>query len=89
MQDAAGERVDALYSTANVGMFLCPCPQVLLVRNSLYFSPLFLPHILASMVLWAQLTNRLRRQDGLQVRGVGGSCGASMESMMQDLHAYV
>src|ERR1039458_9138578 len=41
------ERVDVLYSTANLGMFSCPCPQVVLVRNSLYFSPLFLQHILS------------------------------------------
>jgi glycosyltransferase involved in cell wall biosynthesis len=32
------ERVDVLFSTANFGMFCCPCPQILLLRNCLYFS---------------------------------------------------
>jgi glycosyltransferase involved in cell wall biosynthesis len=32
------ERIDVLYSTANLGMLACPCRQVLLVRNMLYFS---------------------------------------------------
>jgi glycosyltransferase involved in cell wall biosynthesis len=42
------ERVDVLFSTANFATILCPCRQILLVRNSLYFSPLYrskiLPH---------------------------------------------
>jgi glycosyltransferase involved in cell wall biosynthesis len=88
-QDAAGKRVDALYSTADVGMFLCPCPQVLLVRNSLYFSPLFLRQMLARMVLWAQLTNWLHRR--LVCRSVEWAevVVTPSESMMQDLHGYV
>ena len=83
------ERVDVLYSTANLGMFSCPCRQVLLVRNSLYFSPLFLQHILARMGVWARLTNSLRRW--LICRSVEWAevVVTPSESMMQDLHAYV
>ena len=35
------ERIDVLYSTANLGMLACPNRQVLLVRNILYFSPAY------------------------------------------------
>ena len=42
------EHIDVLFSTANFATFFCPCPQILLVRNSLYFSSLYrskiLPH---------------------------------------------
>src|SRR5260370_72062 len=42
------ERIDVLFSTANFATFFCPCRQLLLVRNSLYFSTLYrskiLPH---------------------------------------------
>ena len=42
------ERIDVLFSTANFATFFCPCRQILLVRNSLYFSSLYrskiLPH---------------------------------------------
>lgn len=40
------ERVDLLFSASNLSMFFCPCRQVLLVRNSLYFSPLYRKQIL-------------------------------------------
>ncbi|MBV9182052.1 MAG: glycosyltransferase family 4 protein [Acidobacteria bacterium] len=40
------ERIDALFSTANFASFFCPCRQVLLVRNSLYFSSLYRERIL-------------------------------------------
>jgi glycosyltransferase involved in cell wall biosynthesis len=42
------ERIDVLFSTANFATFFCPCRQLLLARNSLYFSSLYrakiLPH---------------------------------------------
>jgi glycosyltransferase involved in cell wall biosynthesis len=40
------ERIDFLFSTANFATFLCPCRQLLLVRNSLYFSSLYRSKIL-------------------------------------------
>lgn len=36
------ERVDALFSSANFGPLVCPCRQVLLVRNTIYFDETFL-----------------------------------------------
>src|SRR5205807_9572774 len=42
------ERIDVLFSTANFATLFCPCRQLLLVRNSLYFSSVYrskiLPH---------------------------------------------
>ncbi len=35
------EQVDVLFATANFGTFFCPCRQILLVRNSLYFSRIY------------------------------------------------
>jgi len=83
------EGVDVLYSTANLGMFSCPLPQVLLVRNALYFSPLFLQHILSHMSVPARLTNALRRW--LVCRSVEWAeiVVTPSKSMMQDLRAFV
>ena len=36
------EAMDVLFSSANFGPLLCPCRQVLLVRNTIYFDPIFL-----------------------------------------------
>lgn len=36
------EGVDVLFSTANFGPLICPCRQVLLVRNTIYFDETFL-----------------------------------------------
>jgi glycosyltransferase involved in cell wall biosynthesis len=43
----ARERPDVLFSSANFAMHLCPCPQVLLVRNPLYFSRAYHDGVLA------------------------------------------
>src|SRR5947208_3999271 len=40
------EHIDVLFSTANFATFFCPCRQLLLVRNSLYFSSLYRSKIL-------------------------------------------
>jgi glycosyltransferase involved in cell wall biosynthesis len=40
------ERIDVLFSTANFATFFCPCRQLLLLRNSLYFSSLYRSKIL-------------------------------------------
>jgi glycosyltransferase involved in cell wall biosynthesis len=54
------EKIDVLYSTANLGMLACPSRQVLLVRNMLYFSPAY-ERLLVSAGLKARLENALRR----------------------------
>jgi glycosyltransferase involved in cell wall biosynthesis len=55
------EKANVLYSTANFGMFACPCHQVLLVRNSLYFSKAYLTYILPTQGMRARLENAVRR----------------------------
>ncbi len=54
------EGIDVLYSTANLGMLACPCRQVLLVRNMLYFSPAY-EQLLATAGLKARFENAMRR----------------------------
>src|SRR5262249_6900661 len=54
------ERADALFSTANFAILGSPCPQLLLVRNALYFSEVYRRHILS--------TKPLRVRAGEEVR---------------------
>jgi glycosyltransferase involved in cell wall biosynthesis len=54
------EGIDVLYSTANLGMLGCPCRQVLLVRNMLYFSPAY-EQLLVTAGLKARFENAMRR----------------------------
>jgi glycosyltransferase involved in cell wall biosynthesis len=54
------ERIDVLYSTANLGMLACPRRQVLLVRNMLYFSPAY-EQLLTTGGLKARFENAMRR----------------------------
>jgi glycosyltransferase involved in cell wall biosynthesis len=54
------EKIDVLYSTANLGMLACPTRQVLLVRNILYFSPAY-ENLLVTAGLKARFENALRR----------------------------
>src|SRR5262245_52424948 len=39
------ERMDVLFSTGNLGPLFCPCRQVLLVRNTIYFDATFLQRV--------------------------------------------
>ena len=55
------ERADVLFSTANLAMGRCPIRQVLLVRNSLWFSPLYLERLLPLKPRATQLREQARR----------------------------
>jgi glycosyltransferase involved in cell wall biosynthesis len=55
------ERIDVLFSTANFGTFFCPCRQLLLVRNSLYFSSLYRSKILPHKSWKIRTAEALRR----------------------------
>lgn len=55
------ERVDVLFSTANFATLFCPCRQVLLVRNSLYFSSLYRSKILPHKSRKTRAAEALRR----------------------------
>ncbi|MFQ5694617.1 MAG: glycosyltransferase, partial [Terriglobia bacterium] len=56
------ERADVLYSTANFALLFCPVPQVLLVRQALYFSPLYASVVLRRKSRRFRLAHWLRRQ---------------------------
>ena len=55
------ERIDVLFSTANFATFFCPCRQLLLVRNSLYFSSLYRSKILPHKSWKIRAAEALRR----------------------------
>jgi glycosyltransferase involved in cell wall biosynthesis len=55
------ERIDVLFSTANFATFFCPCRQLLLVRNSLYFSSLYRSQILPHKSWRVRAGEALRR----------------------------
>ena len=55
------ERIDVLFSTANFATFFCPCRQLLLVRNSIYFSSLYRSKILPYKSGKARAGEALRR----------------------------
>src|SRR3989442_8840121 len=52
---------DVLISTSDFGMLFPPCKQVLLVRNPLFFSGLYLGRILPKKSYWFRLEFLLRR----------------------------
>ena len=55
------EHIDVLISSSDFGMFLPPCLQVLLIRNSLFFSQLYL-RTLAVRQSWLSQANLLLRR---------------------------
>lgn len=48
------EKVDALFSTSNFGMWNCPCRQLLYVRNCLYFSEMYARRFLKRQKWWSR-----------------------------------
>lgn len=55
------QRADVLFSTTNIGMFHCPVRQILLVRNSLYFSRIYREMFLSKHSLRFYIGFALRR----------------------------
>jgi glycosyltransferase involved in cell wall biosynthesis len=55
------DHIDVLFSTANFATLFCPCRQVLLVRNSLYFSSLYRSKILPHKSWSSRVDEALRR----------------------------
>lgn len=83
------EAIDVLFSTANFALFDAPCPQVLLVRNCLYFSTAYLERTARRKPLAARAELALRRWlIGRSVR----ACDLVMtptQSMLHDLRRFV
>ena len=55
------ERIDVLFSTANFATFFCSCRQLLLMRNSLYFSDFYRKFILPNKAFSTRFGESLRR----------------------------
>lgn len=83
------EKADVLISSSDFGLLFPPCRQVLLVRNPLFFSPLYLRRILPHKSLPYRLEFLLRRRwIGLSVRHSDVVVCAS-QSMLDDLRGFI
>ncbi len=56
------ERADLLLSSSDFGMLLPPCPQMVMIRNPLFFSDYYLRHLLPVKTLRYRMEFRLRRR---------------------------
>lgn len=83
------ERPDVLFSSANFAMVRCPCPQVLLVRNPIYFSREYLQYVLPQRGLALRAETVARRW--LVARSVAAAdCVMTpSQTMLDDLRRYV
>ncbi len=82
-------RADLLYSTANLGTLRCPCPQILLVRNSLYFSRLYERRILKHLPVTMRIENLLRRKLVAMSARAADCVLTPSDSLRQELHHSV
>jgi glycosyltransferase involved in cell wall biosynthesis len=80
---------DALFSTANFGMFRCPVRQILLVRIALYFSRIYIDTFLPQHSLRFRLSFRLRRWLCCQSVRWADVVMTPTQVMRDDLRAYV
>ena len=83
------QRVDVLVSTSDFGMFFPPCRQILVVSNSVFFSPFYLKRILPLKSVKFKLEFLLRRQLILFSVKVADVVIASSESMVMLLREFV
>jgi glycosyltransferase involved in cell wall biosynthesis len=83
------EHVDALFSTANFGMFRCPVRQLLLVRIPLYFSQVYLDMFLPKQPVKARMTFRLRRWLCCQSVRSADVVMTPTQAMLDDLRRFV
>ncbi|MDE2059879.1 MAG: glycosyltransferase family 4 protein [candidate division NC10 bacterium] len=83
------EHVDVLLSSSDFGMWFPPCKQILMVRNPLFFSPLFLRTVLPNKSRQFRLEFWIRRWlISLSVRASDIVIAAS-RSMMADLKQLI
>lgn len=82
-------RVDALFSTANFGMFHCPVRQILLVRTRLYFSKIYLETFLPPHSLRFRASFRFRRWLCCQSIRWADVVMTPTQAMLEELRASV
>jgi len=81
--------MDALFSTANFGMFHCPVRQFLLVRIPLYFSTIYLETFLPLHPLAFRASFRLRRWLCCRSIRWADVVMTPTQAMLEELRAYV
>lgn len=83
------ERPDVLFSSANFGLARCPCPQVLLVRNPIYFSREYLEQVLPDKGVRLRVETALRRWLVCRSAAAADCVMTPSAAMMDDLRRYV
>lgn len=82
------ERPDVLFSSANFGMIACPCPQVLLVRIPIYFSPEYAEHVLPVKSAAFRAETTLRRWLVCRSAGHADCVVTPSAAMLDDLQRF-
>ena len=86
---AKEQTADVLVSTSDFGMFFPPCPQILMVSNSVFFSPLYVKRILPLKSMKFKLEFSMRRWlIALSVKAADVVI-ASSESMVMLLREFI
>ncbi len=83
------ERADVLFSTANFAMLECPVPQVLLVRNALYYSADYWRNIVLRKSWRSRLDLRIRRYWNCVSVRVADVVMAPTNAMMKEVRSSV
>lgn len=81
-------RVDVLISSSDFGMFFCPCEQILLVRNPLFFSRFYIENIYPRKSLRSKLDFILRRALVLLSVRFADVVMTASSAMMEDLQHF-
>lgn len=82
-------KADVLFSTANFGMLRCPARQILLVRNSLYFSNIYCSTLLPKHSFCFRLAFKLRRWLICQSAKWADLVMTPTETMLAELRRFV
>jgi len=83
------EHADALFSSANFGMFRCPVRQLLLVRIPLYFSRIYLETFLPKHPFKTRLAFKLRRWLCCQSARAADVVMTPTQAMLDELMDFV
>jgi glycosyltransferase involved in cell wall biosynthesis len=83
------ERPDVLFSSANFGMVRPPCPQVLLVRNPIYFSREYLELVLPRLGARLRAETALRRWLVCRSAAAADCVMTPSAAMLSDLQRFV
>jgi glycosyltransferase involved in cell wall biosynthesis len=83
------EGADALFSSANFGMFRCPVRQILLVRMPLYFSTVYLDTFLPNHSFKTKLAFKFRRWLCCQSVRAADVVMTPTQAMLDDLRQFV